>query len=384
MEIISRCASLRRLRLPSVKSAVLFSVLAAPARAQLESLSLVNVSADSGPPPPVGAVAAAEDIAVSAADVQSWKDCFEHLQSLRALSLRFFGCFDVVLAGAAAALATGTALRNLTALRADTLQMDNEGGSLIPLLAAHCPQLSRLHVYEIYSDSSYSPGALDGLSLLRSLTDLRLQCDTQPSNDDELAVGRCASLTRLHLSDIRSSCLHSILRSPQLQRLESLTLESVHFDRDCEEEEEEEEEGGGGGEGRQGRCSCGQRSRLVPLLRQSAIAARVRPGSRLWRRPAAGRTAGRVPAAALVALQPRQRLLEDGSGARAEAAGSATGPALEAVQGAASWSDYVGEYAETVGAWLDAWNRLKREHPDRVTITQLTRGDRDPFGIWRD
>ena len=232
VEIIGRCASLRRLHLSNVEPAVLFAVLAAPARARLESLSLSYVNAGPASASPHFGAAAAAGAAVSAADVQSWKASFENLQSLRALCLRDFEGFGVVFAGVAAALASGSALRSLTALRADTLQMDNEGGSLIPLLAAHCPQLRRLHIHESGDRFSYSPGALLELPSLTHLSDLRLQCESWPPNGDELAVGRCAALTRLHLSDISSRSLHSILRSPQLQRLESLTLGYVHFDWD--------------------------------------------------------------------------------------------------------------------------------------------------------
>ena len=192
---------------------MLFAVLAVPARARLESLSLSDVNAGPGPP-----LAAAAGVSVSAADVQSWKASFESLQSLRSLSLQHCNGHDVVLAGAAAALASGSALRNLTALRADTLEMDDESGSLIPLLAAHCPQLSRMHIHESGGGSRRTPGALAGLPLLSNLSDLRLQCDASwPPKDNELAVGRCAALTRLHLTSIVRSSLHSILRSPQLQ-----------------------------------------------------------------------------------------------------------------------------------------------------------------------
>jgi len=234
VEIINRCASLRRLHLSRVQPAVVSAVLAAPARARLESLSLRDVRAR--PSTPVGVAAAADRAAAaasrSATDVHSWKASFENLQSLRSLSLQRCKDLDVMFAGAAAALATGRALRSLTALRADSLKMDNEDGSLIPLLAAHCPQLRRLHIFEIDGGLGYNPGALAGLPLLSNLCDLRLQTVGWPPNGDELAVGRCASLTRLHLSDVRRNSLHAILCSPQLQRLETLSLGSVQIDRD--------------------------------------------------------------------------------------------------------------------------------------------------------
>ena len=37
-----------------------------------------------------------------------------------------------------------------------------------------------------------------------------------------------------------------------------------------------------------------------------------------------------------------------------------------------------------VDALHAAWHKLKCKHPDRVTVTVLARGDRDPLGLWSD
>jgi hypothetical protein len=40
--------------------------------------------------------------------------------------------------------------------------------------------------------------------------------------------------------------------------------------------------------------------------------------------------------------------------------------------------------ARRVNELHKAWDKLNRQHPERVTITVLARGDRDPLGSWRD
>ena len=371
VEMIGRCASLRRLHLGSLQNDVLFAVLTAPARAQLESLSLSGVVVR----PPDGAAAAADGAGSSAADVQSWRASFENLQSLRSLSLRDCGHHGVLFAGAAAALASGGALRNLTALCTDTLKVDNEGGSLIPLLAAHCPQLRRLHMFELYCRYRCNPGALAGLPLLSNLSDLRLQCAaSRLPNDDELAVGRCASLTRLHLAHMRRRSLHSILRSPQLQRLESLTLGSVQFDDDEEDEEDEAadsdldwsvcfanlwslralslDECHGGDHLLAGvQAACPSLVRSMRFSHHGFFS--VVPALQL------------LPALLVQLPTLRVELFQEAP-----------------LSNGNSWRNAGG--LRQLNELYDAWHKLKRKHPKRVTITVLDKEDRDPLGSWRD
>ena len=370
VDAIGRCASLRRLHLSSVEPADVFAVLTSPARAWLESLSLRNVWAR--PPSPDGAAAADVGADSFTVDVESWKASVENLQSLRSLSLQYCSGHDVIFAGAAAALVTGTALRSLTALRADTLKMDAVGGSLIPQLAAHCPQLRRLHIHDTDCDFRYNPGALVGLPLLSGLNDLRLQCGTRPPNDDELAVGRCTSLTRLHLSDIRSSSLHSILRSPLLQQLESLTLESVDFDR-------HDFSDGPGGPLILDWSACFANLRSLRALSLDAChyGDLLLAGVQAACPPLLFSMRFRHHSRHLVvpALQLLPALLVQVPAVRVELIKEA--PPL----GGDNWSLDKSRQADELHA---AWDELKRNHPARVTITVLDSDDYDPFGSWRD
>ena len=83
--IIGRCASLRRLHLSHVKPVVVFTLLMAPARVRLESLSLDSMWPRAFLPVVAAAAYSADDAAMLAANAQSWKASFENLQSLCSL-----------------------------------------------------------------------------------------------------------------------------------------------------------------------------------------------------------------------------------------------------------------------------------------------------------
>jgi hypothetical protein len=205
-----RCASLRRLHFwNGVRLDALSTIFSSPTFPQLEALTI-----EQDP----------HQQSESNVATQARTGVFLQQRALRSLSIQYCDDFRPVLQGAAAALAIGNALRNLIALRINTLKVDNADGSLLPLLAANCPQLHQLHLYGCHSEPP-DLGPLVGLSLLPNLVDLRLQCGM---DEDYLMVTRCAALRHLHLTDIKLGVLHPILCSPQLQRLEALTLGFVN------------------------------------------------------------------------------------------------------------------------------------------------------------
>jgi hypothetical protein len=157
-------------------------------------------------------------------DVQSELGRIHSLPRLRSLnSLKHAGLSPAVWQR----LLAHPALSGLTSLRIGVGMMREDDGSLLPLLAAHCPRLSRLHVYNECLVAQMSQSALDGLWSLPALSDLLLSGDLAAIH--ARAVSRCSSLRRLQLRSIDYG-LRPVLDALQLPQLESLTLDSVRLD----------------------------------------------------------------------------------------------------------------------------------------------------------
>jgi len=131
-------------------------------------------------------------------------------------------------------LVTGNALRHLTALRAVGGQQRDQRVACTCI--AHrkriAAQRRQLHVYQrnFLHRAKRTVTGLTGLPLLAGLTDLRLQME-RGEDQSPLVASRFAALQRLHLSSAIDSVLHATLCCPQLQRLQTLTLEYVHTPR---------------------------------------------------------------------------------------------------------------------------------------------------------
>jgi len=130
------------------------------------------------------------------------------------------------------------ALRTLTALRVGAGDRHDDGGvggALIPLLAAHCSQLQRLHLHAAdpllpAAPESPDPSASQPPSPpLPHLTDLLLQM-LAPALPGPLDLSWCPSLRRLHLTSMTDNTACAVLCSASLMRLEVLVLHCVGDD----------------------------------------------------------------------------------------------------------------------------------------------------------
>jgi hypothetical protein len=338
---------------------VLSIVLTAPALSHLQVLSLRRVNGHSAASVAAHAGGAVSDrgAAQALSAVEMWTGTFANLHDLRSLSLQECDGLDAALAGAAAALVTGNALRNLTALRIDSLAMDNSDGSLIPLLAINCPWLRQLHVYDTSGPADLI--SLTQLPRLRNLSDLRLQLESQ-AVQSHLDAGGFAALRRLHLSEVSSDVLHAALCSPQLHWLESLTLESVLIHRLSDLAE------------RLHWSHCFANLHSLRTLNLDAII-RV----------------GRLLAAVRASKPPSLRQI----GFRHDAANCADAAELARLAAlldrlpSLTLELHLADVADSnqCAALLSEWRKLRRQHRDRVAITQLRPNDTrpGPFDSWK-